>query len=127
LPAGFLWYQETCDLFKCCAAGPGLSPACCVQESELSSHGAGMSFLWMAIITLVILQISVLFTTIYLHRYKTHKGMELHPVVGLLMHLELSLFTGVVPRQWAAVHRKHHHFRIAISRTKRRTSSRWHS
>ena len=26
------------------------------------------------------------------------------------MHLELSLFTGIVPRQWAAVHRKHHHF-----------------
>src|SRR5215472_11601674 len=69
-----------------------------------------MSFLWMAIITLVILQTSVLFTTIYLHRYKTHKGLELHPVVGLLMHLELTLFTGVVPRQWAAVHRKHHHF-----------------
>ena len=69
-----------------------------------------MSFLWMAIITLVILQISVFFTTIYLHRCKTHRGLELHPAVALLMHLELSLFTGVVPRNWAAVHRKHHHF-----------------
>jgi stearoyl-CoA desaturase (delta-9 desaturase) len=64
----------------------------------------------MAIITLVILQTSVFFTTIYLHRCKTHRGLELHPVVGVLMHLELSLFTGIVPRQWAAVHRKHHHF-----------------
>jgi stearoyl-CoA desaturase (Delta-9 desaturase) len=69
-----------------------------------------MSFLWMAVITLSILQLSVLFTTIYLHRTKTHRGIELHPAVGLLMHLELSLFTGLVPRQWAAVHRKHHHF-----------------
>ena len=69
-----------------------------------------MSLLWMVAITLVILQTSVFFTTIYLHRAKTHKGLELHPAVGLLMHLELSLFTGVVPRQWAAVHRKHHHF-----------------
>lgn len=69
-----------------------------------------MSPLWMAIITLVILQVSVFFTTIYLHRCKTHRGLELHPVVGVLMHLELSLFTGVVPREWAAVHRKHHHF-----------------
>jgi stearoyl-CoA desaturase (delta-9 desaturase) len=69
-----------------------------------------MSLLWMIVITLVILQMSVFFTTIYLHRSKTHKGVELHPVVGFLMHLELSLFTGVVPRQWAAVHRKHHHF-----------------
>ncbi len=69
-----------------------------------------MSLLWMSIITLVILQISVLFTTIYLHRAKTHRGLELHPAVELVMHLELSLFTGVVPRQWVAVHRKHHHF-----------------
>jgi stearoyl-CoA desaturase (delta-9 desaturase) len=64
----------------------------------------------MAVITLVVLQTSVFFTTIYLHRAKTHRGLELHPVIGLIMHLELSLFTGVVPRQWAAVHRKHHHF-----------------
>lgn len=69
-----------------------------------------MSLLWMAVITLVILQMSVFFTTIYLHRAKTHHGLELHPAVGVLMHLELALFTGVVPRQWAAVHRKHHHF-----------------
>lgn len=69
-----------------------------------------MSLLWMTVITLVILQISVFFTTIYLHRAKTHKGLQLNPVVGFIMHLELSLFTGVVPRQWAAVHRKHHHF-----------------
>ena len=69
-----------------------------------------MSILWMCVITFVILQISVFFTTIYLHRAITHRGVELHPVVGFLMHLELSLFTGVIPREWAAVHRKHHHF-----------------
>jgi stearoyl-CoA desaturase (delta-9 desaturase) len=69
-----------------------------------------MSLLWMALITLVILQASVFFTTIYLHRAKTHRGLELHPVIGFLMHLELTVFTGVIPREWAAVHRKHHHF-----------------
>lgn len=69
-----------------------------------------MSFLWMGILTLAILQTSVLFTTVYLHRAKTHRGIDLHPLAGFLMHLELSLFTGIVPRQWAAVHRKHHHF-----------------
>ena len=69
-----------------------------------------MSILWMCVITFVILQISVFFTTIYLHRAITHRGVELHPAVGFLMHLELSLFTGVIPREWAAVHRKHHHF-----------------
>jgi stearoyl-CoA desaturase (delta-9 desaturase) len=69
-----------------------------------------MNLFWMAIITAVILQVTVLCTTIYLHRAKTHRGLELHPAVGLLMHLHLTLFAGIIPRQWAAVHRKHHHF-----------------
>jgi len=69
-----------------------------------------MSLLWMSVITLVILQMSVFFTTIYLHRALCHRGLELHPAVATLMHLELALFTGIVPREWIAVHRKHHHF-----------------
>ncbi len=69
-----------------------------------------MSFWWMLLITICILQTSVLFTTIYLHRALCHRGLELSPVVGTLMHLELALFTGIVPRDWVAVHRKHHHF-----------------
>jgi len=68
-----------------------------------------MNFLWMALITFLILQISVFSTTIYLHRALTHRGLELHPAIVTLMHLELMLFTGMVPREWVAVHRKHHH------------------
>lgn len=69
-----------------------------------------MSFLWMCAITLGILQMSVFFTTIYLHRSLTHRGLELHPAVAFLMHLHLAVFAGIVPRQWVAVHRKHHQF-----------------
>lgn len=69
-----------------------------------------MSLLWMFAITIAILQASVFCTTILLHRSITHRGIELNPVVRFLMHLHLSLFTGVLPREWAAVHRKHHHF-----------------
>ncbi len=69
-----------------------------------------MSLLWMFLITVGILQVTVLFTTIYLHRAQCHRGLELHPLIGNLMHLHLSLFTGMVPREWVAVHRKHHHF-----------------
>ena len=35
---------------------------------------------------------------------------KLHPAASFLMHLELAIFTGIVPRDWIAVHRKHHHF-----------------
>lgn len=69
-----------------------------------------MSLLEMFVTTVVIMQMSVFVTTIYLHRAMCHRGLELHPVVGNLMHLHLSLFTGIVPREWVAVHRKHHHF-----------------
>lgn len=61
-------------------------------------------------ITFGILQLSALCTTVYLHRTITHRAIQLHPVVSFLMHLELMIFTGVIPRQWAAVHRKHHQF-----------------
>lgn len=61
-------------------------------------------------ITILILQISVLWTTIYLHRGLTHKGLELHPVLAFVAHLHLAVFTGIAPREWVAVHRKHHHF-----------------
>jgi len=69
-----------------------------------------MSILWMVLITVGILQVSVFITTIYLHRSQCHRGLDLHPFIANLMHLELSLFTGIVPREWVAVHRKHHHF-----------------
>src|SRR5215467_3137737 len=69
-----------------------------------------MNLFWALLITTGILQVSVLFTTIYLHRSLCHRGLDIHPVVANLMHLQLSLFTGVVPREWVAVHRKHHHF-----------------
>lgn len=69
-----------------------------------------MHYVWMALATIAILQASALSTTIFLHRTVTHRGMTLHPSIAFLMHLELLLFTGVSPRQWAAVHRKHHHF-----------------
>jgi stearoyl-CoA desaturase (Delta-9 desaturase) len=69
-----------------------------------------LDFVWIALITVTILQLSVLYTTIYLHRALTHRAVHLHPVVVNLMHLHLTLFTGLVPREWAAVHRKHHHF-----------------
>jgi stearoyl-CoA desaturase (delta-9 desaturase) len=69
-----------------------------------------MHYVWMVLVTLAIVQFSALSTTIYLHRAITHRGLALHPAVAFLMHLELLLFTGIEPRQWAAVHRKHHHF-----------------
>ncbi|MEO7143510.1 MAG: fatty acid desaturase [Bryobacteraceae bacterium] len=69
-----------------------------------------MHWVWVFALTFGIVEISIFFSTIYLHRMLTHRGLDLHPAVATPMHLELTLFTGVVPREWVAVHRKHHHF-----------------
>ena len=69
-----------------------------------------MEIVAFTVTTFVVLQLSALCTTVYLHRSITHGGLQLHPAVAFLMHLELLLFTGIQPRKWAAVHRKHHHF-----------------
>ena len=68
------------------------------------------TLLWFAGTVFAIVQASTFCTTIYLHRCLTHTGLKLHPGLGFLMHLHLSLATGIIPREWAAVHRKHHRF-----------------
>jgi len=68
------------------------------------------TILMMLAVTFLLAQISNFCTTIYLHRSVTHQGLKLHPALAFAMHLELFLMTGIVPRHWAAVHRKHHHF-----------------
>lgn len=69
-----------------------------------------MFALTVVLVSLVVLQISVFLTTIYLHRTLTHRGLEVHPGIAFAMHLWLMVFTGISPREWVAVHRKHHQF-----------------
>ncbi len=57
-----------------------------------------------------VVQIAVFSTTIYLHRSATHRAVTLHPTVALVFRMGLWLTTGIVVKQWVAVHRKHHAF-----------------
>jgi len=68
------------------------------------------TILWALLAVVCLAQVSTFCTTIYLHRTMTHRSLKLHPAMAFLMHLELLLATGIMPREWAAVHRKHHHF-----------------
>lgn len=70
----------------------------------------GSTIVWAIGIAFCLAEISTFCTTIYLHRAVTHRGLKLHPAVAFLMHLELFFATGIVSREWAAVHRKHHQF-----------------
>jgi stearoyl-CoA desaturase (Delta-9 desaturase) len=61
-------------------------------------------------VSAVIIQIAVFSTTIYLHRTATHKALQLHPAVEWAFKFALWLTTGILTKEWVAVHRKHHAF-----------------
>jgi stearoyl-CoA desaturase (delta-9 desaturase) len=56
----------------------------------------------------VLTHITIASVTIFLHRHQAHKGLTLHPAVSHFFRLWLWLTTGMVTREWVAVHRKHH-------------------
>ena len=58
--------------------------------------------------TLILTHLTIICVTIYLHRHQAHRALELHPLVSHPMRFWLWLTTGMVTRQWVAVHRKHH-------------------
>lgn len=66
--------------------------------------------MWTILYIAVVLQITNLCTTIYLHRSLAHSALRLKPAVSWAMQGWLWLHTGIVPREWVAVHRKHHQF-----------------
>ncbi|MCE3262482.1 MAG: aminotransferase [Pseudoduganella sp.] len=51
---------------------------------------------------------TIVTVTVYLHRCQTHRALTLHPAVGHLFRFWLWLTTGMVSREWVAVHRCHH-------------------
>jgi len=68
------------------------------------------SWLFTLIFTFLVLQATVFATSIYMHRGLAHNSLKLHPFVAWLFRLELWLGIGVIPREWVAVHRKHHRY-----------------
>ena len=60
------------------------------------------------IYTLVTVQITIACVTLYLHRSQAHKSVTFHPAVAHFMRFWLWLTTGMNPKEWVAIHRKHH-------------------
>jgi stearoyl-CoA desaturase (Delta-9 desaturase) len=62
-------------------------------------------YFWVA---LALTHVTIASVTIFLHRHQAHRALSLHPVVSHFFRFWLWLTTGMVTREWAAVHRKHH-------------------
>ncbi|TAL88872.1 MAG: acyl-CoA desaturase [Rhodanobacter sp.] len=61
-----------------------------------------------AIYLLIVTQLTILTVTLYLHRSQTHRGVDFHPALAHFFRFWGWLTTGMVTREWVAVHRKHH-------------------
>ncbi len=75
------------------------------------ANGFGyFSWVGIVIITLVMVQITIAGVTLYLHRDQTHQGVKLHPIISHFLRFWMWLTTGMVTKEWVAIHRKHHAF-----------------
>jgi stearoyl-CoA desaturase (Delta-9 desaturase) len=59
-------------------------------------------------VALGLTHITIASVTIFLHRHQAHRALDLHPAVSHFFRFWLWLTTGMVTKEWAAVHRKHH-------------------
>lgn len=58
--------------------------------------------------TLIMTHITIAGVTIYLHRCQAHRALDLHAIPSHFFRLWLWMTTGMVTKEWAAIHRKHH-------------------
>jgi len=67
-----------------------------------------LSFWGYVLVSFVMVQITVLCVTLYLHRDAAHRGLDLHPALRHFARFWLWVSTGISTREWVAIHRKHH-------------------
>jgi stearoyl-CoA desaturase (delta-9 desaturase) len=68
----------------------------------------GASWVQKLVYLLIVTQLTIFTVTLYLHRSQTHRGVDFHPVLAHFFRFWGWLTTGMVTREWVAVHRKHH-------------------
>jgi stearoyl-CoA desaturase (delta-9 desaturase) len=61
-----------------------------------------------ALVALGLTHVTIAAVTIFLHRCQAHRALELHPLPSHFFRFWLWLTTGMVTKEWAAIHRKHH-------------------
>jgi stearoyl-CoA desaturase (delta-9 desaturase) len=56
----------------------------------------------------ILTHLTIVSVTVFLHRHQAHRALDLHPLLSHFFRFWLWLTTGMVTREWVAIHRKHH-------------------
>ncbi len=76
---------------------------------DLFAHGLWSLSWWQVVLyTLVTTHLTIAAVTIFLHRAQAHRAMDLHAIPSHFFRFWLWLGTGMVTKEWVAIHRKHH-------------------
>jgi len=76
---------------------------------QFLAHGlTGAAWWQVLIVALVFTHITIASVTIYLHRHSAHRSLDLHPIASHFFRFWLWMSTGMVTKEWTAIHRKHH-------------------
>ena len=67
-----------------------------------------LNFWGYVLVTFIMIQFTFMAITLYLHRDATHRGLDLHPALRHIFRFWLWMSSGMLTREWVAVHRKHH-------------------
>lgn len=67
-----------------------------------------LSFWGYVLVAFVAIQITFMGVTLYLHRDACHRSLDLHPALRHFFRFWLWMTSGIVTKEWVAVHRKHH-------------------
>ena len=67
-----------------------------------------LSWWQIVIYALVTTHITIASVTLFLHRAQAHRALDLHAIPSHFFRFWLWLSTGMVTREWVAIHRKHH-------------------
>jgi stearoyl-CoA desaturase (Delta-9 desaturase) len=67
-----------------------------------------LNFWGYVLVAFLMVQFTFMGVTLYLHRDATHRSLDLHPALRHIFRFWLWMSSGIVTREWVAVHRKHH-------------------
>ena len=90
---------------------PMMLPDWAVLNAAIDWLGHGLwDLAWWQIVlyTLATTHVTIAAVTIFLHRAQAHRALDLHAIPSHFFRFWLWIGTGMVTKEWVAIHRKHH-------------------